>query len=624
MKQNQHARLLAFALVVCLVPAGGVAGSVRAARAENETLFRLGARTGQFQVWGRGADTRFYFSKWLPALFERTLVVDEMNAAGGRLEWIFTGDRGGFTVVIDDNGVGFYQRYYDSPGFSAVAQKSLRHPEWRTPRKSLAPEETPRSVSVLFDHKLRVVVRVDGREVLAEECSFDVTRQQLRLTGGDKERQQVTGRMAAPSAQAVEVVVDPSRTHQRMIGFGGIATPTAYAQLSETGQQRWWELLCEYNLLVQREYPNGLRLNEAMDNWDRLVDATPHYYGDNFPNGEISDFDYIKQLRRLGGQVWFEFWGLPPWVGKDSDKYAEAMVRYCQVSRDKAGAPPEIVGVQNEVRQTPQMWHAMTQALRTKLDEAGFGSVQIHMSDSGTLAGGIERAQAFRSSRQTWDTIDYAATHMYDYQSFFGKPDEYDARLLRWKELTDGKPFLSTELCVNNAKYQWPSYRLALTMGQLYHKNLVLGDAAAICYCWTLLNVVQPSYGWTRSLCVPDPADGFVPVASSHQLRVFGAFSRRIRAGMQRVAVRCDDHDVLVSAYAGSPASATAVLLNRSTAPKRVKVKWPGVAFAAREVVGPYQANEVVPLRPGGAGEVLLAPGEIVTLTNVPLGRFSR
>ncbi len=27
----------------------------------------------------------------------------------------------------------------------------------------------------------------------------------------------------------------------------------------------------------------GARLNPAMDNWDRLEDATPHYYGDNFP-----------------------------------------------------------------------------------------------------------------------------------------------------------------------------------------------------------------------------------------------------------------------------------------------------------------------------------------------------
>ncbi|MFZ2148085.1 MAG: hypothetical protein WAV28_12770 [Sedimentisphaerales bacterium] len=32
-----------------------------------------------------------------------------------------------------------------------------------------------------------------------------------------------------------------------------------------------------------------------------------------------------------------------------------------------------------------------------------------------------------------------------------------------------GKPFLSTELCINNDKYQWATYRVALTMGQLYH-----------------------------------------------------------------------------------------------------------------------------------------------------------
>ncbi len=69
-------------------------------------------------------------------------------------------------------------------------------------------------------------------------------------------------------------------------------------------RRRWWELVCEYNLLIQREYPNGRRLNPDMGNWDRLSDATRHFYGDNFPNGEISDFDYLRTIRRLGGQVW--------------------------------------------------------------------------------------------------------------------------------------------------------------------------------------------------------------------------------------------------------------------------------------------------------------------------------
>jgi hypothetical protein len=104
-----------------------------------------------------------------------------------------------------------------------------------------------------------------------------------------------------------------------------------------------------------------------------------------------------------------------------------------------------------------------------------------------------------------------------DYQNFFTNPDGFDSLLTQWKELAGDKPFLSTELCINNDKYQWPAYRVALTMGQLYHKNLVLADASAVCYCWTLLNVVQPSFGWTRTLTVPDRGHGFVPVAPSHR-----------------------------------------------------------------------------------------------------------
>jgi len=50
-------------------------------------------------------------------------------------------------------------------------------------------------------------------------------------------------------------------------------------------------------------------------------------------------------------------------------------------------------------------------------------------------------------------------------------------------------------------------------MGQFYHKLLTVLDACGAMYCWTLLNVSQPSYGWTRTLMVPDPEHGFMPVA---------------------------------------------------------------------------------------------------------------
>jgi O-glycosyl hydrolase len=582
------------------------------------TAFELGEGKGQFYSWGRGRDFRFFFDEFLPALFERTIVLDEFGA-GSELQWIFTGEHGGFTLTIDANHINLSQRFYDSAVFSRISKDDTRHPEWSAPVAKAAYQEPLRAVTVTMDYKLGLSVVLNGREVLQENCLLDVSQHQLRLTGG---KGNVSGTMLRPNPEPAVVSINPTVRHQTMMGFGGIATPTAYAQLSPEGKQQWWKLLREYNLLIQREYPIGTRLNQQMDNWDVLADATPHYYGDNFPNGEISDFAYIKELRRLGGKVWFEFWALPPWVDNDAEKYAEAIVSYCQISKERAGAPPDIVGIQNEVDQSASMFHKMTLTLRRRLDQAGLSSIRIHMSDSGSVSGGIKRAEKFRSSEATWAAIDYSATHMYDYQSFFNNPDRFDPRLMQWKELTGDKPFLSTELCINNDKYQWPTYRIALTMGQLYHKNLVLADAVAICYCWTLLNVVQPSYGWTRSLFVPDREHGFVPAASSHQLWVFGAYSRRIREGMVRIEAETEAEDLLVSAFAADDNVGTVVLLNRSTKPRRVRVRWPDVTFAEVELVDPYHENDVrkaPAARADGISEITVEPGAVITLTNVLL-----
>jgi hypothetical protein len=389
-------------------------------------------------AWGRGKDTRWFFPEFLPALFERKLVLEDGKLEGGQLEWIFTGERGGFTVTIDAAEIGLFQRFYDSPGFNAVTGQTPRHPQWQTPPQSAKHDGMPCEIAVVLDHKLGALrrrARGSGRSA----CSMSADT--LRLTGKNVENLRVVGQLVAPPTQTAQITVDAAQIHQKMIGFGGITIPTVYAQLSPQGKQRWWELLCEYNLLIQREYPIGNRLNETMNNWDTLADATPHYYGDNFPNGEVSDFDYLRKLRSLGGNVWFEFWALPPWVGGDVERYAAAVVEYCRVSRDKAGAPPDVVGVQNEVKQTAEKWHAMTLALQRKLDEAGFRSVRIHMSDSGSLADGIERAGAFHQSQQVWNAIDYSASHMYDYQGFFTNPDG-STRLRRWKEVTgDALPF---------------------------------------------------------------------------------------------------------------------------------------------------------------------------------------
>jgi hypothetical protein len=430
-----------------------------------------------------------------------------------------------------------------------------------------------------------------------------------------------------PAIDSATVRVDASARFQQMLGFGGTTTPPAYAELSPEGKRVWWRKLAEYNLLLHREYPTGALLNPEMTNWDRPADASPHYYGDNFPNCETSDFDYMRRVRRLGGKVIFEFWELPVWArlrdsaGKltelpDLDAYAQAMVRYCQVSREKTGSAPEIVGIQNEVQQPPEVWQQMTLALRQALDRAGFGAVKIHMHNPPFVSGGIAAAKAFREKDAVWKAIDYATSNMYDYQDFFYDPDGFDARLREMKEAIGGKPFLAAELCVNNSAFQTRTYRTAFAMGQLYHKVLTMLDTCGIMYCWTLLNVVQPSYGWTRTLMAPDPEHGFVPAATSHQLRVFGAYSRRIRAGMTRLQAASSNPRLLATAFSGNAGARTLVMLNRSAAAQRVTVTWPGEPFRFMEVVSPQQENAV---EPAARGEVTVPPGAIVTLTNVEL-----
>lgn len=591
------------------------------------------------EVWGRGNEPpRIYFDEFLPALFERTLTLNTCELGDAALEWIFTGPRGGITVRLAGDTVTLFQRFYDSFAFNTWNDGKLqaaRHPEtvWR--EKSVTYRGTLQAISLIRDHKLGLALALNGQRVVDLTCSLDLSRHQLR---GTSPAIRLDGRLAMPEPVSARVTIDEEKQHQTMIGFGGITTPAAYAQLSPEGRRRWWKLISEYNLLIQREYPIGQRLDPDMDNWDDLADATPHYYGDNFPNGEICDFAYIRTLRKLNGMVLFEFWRLPPWArtdwtdadGKthkdvaDIEPYVEAMVDYCRTSRRKAGAPPDVVGIQNERHQPTPIWHEMTLALRRGLDEAGFENVRIHMSDSGGLGGGINRLKAFQESEEVWQTIDFAATHMYDYQSYFTRPDAFDPHLREWKRLAGDKPFLSTELCINSPVYQRDNYALALAMGQLYHKNLTITDAAAICYCWTLLNVVQPSYGATRSLFVVDRQDGFTPAASSHQLRVFGAFSRRIHETMRRVSADADHADLLVSAYTGRP-GASLVLLNRSNSPIDASIEWPGFKPRFIETTDPYHTNRAAQAAPSATDNsrrIRIDPGAIVTLSDVELLRL--
>jgi O-glycosyl hydrolase len=594
--------------------------------------FRFDASPDKVQSgnWRVAGLPRTYFRETLPALFERTLVIDQLRTRAGALNWLFTGELGGFTVRAEQSQVRVFQRYYDSFALGDPAAPT-RHPERITIESAVAYQGNLRAITVRLDAKLGLSVLLNGEAVVRQHCLLDVSRHQLAWVGNEGT---ASGYLLPVQTADATIEVNASQSRQTMLGFGGITSPAAYAQLSPEGKRRWWSLVAEYNLLLHREYPMGARLNPEMNNWDRLEEATPHYYGDNFPNGEISDFTYIRNIRRLGGKVLFEFWALPAWARRDRtdaqgqfhsgvadpEPYARAMVRYCQVARERAGSAPDVVGIQNEVPQPPEIWRQMTLSLRDALDRAGFKTVKIHMRDDGRLASGIECARAFRESETVWKAIDYAAVHLYDYQKFFYDPDAFDALLGQWREVTGDKPFLSTELSVNSNEFQIRSYRLALSMGQLYHKNLTLANASAILYCWLLLNVEQPSYGWTRSLFVPEQTDGSIPRQSSYQARVFGAYSRRVRAGMVRVDARPSNPDLLVTAFAGAGGARTLVLLNRSLQPQIVRVQWQGKPFRFLEEASPYAQNSVT--SPASSTEVTVKPGAIATLSTEELGHI--
>jgi len=580
--------------------------------------------------WSRPDEiARTYFHEELPALFKRTLALGGDVPARGKLSWMFTGPHAGFTVELTSSKVRLVERYYDSTGLYSgqgnYPEKIVRDEEQQYTGHAL-------QLTVVMDAHLSVQVLVNGKEVLRQACVFDVTRHQLIFAGPRTEHLVVEGALLAMPAEQASIAVDEHAVHQTMIGFGGSPSIPAYAELSEVGKKQYWELLRRYNLLLDREYPMGTELKPDLSNLEDMKDATPHYYGDNFPNSEVSSFDYSKHALALGGEVIYEMWALPKWAiqqrtadskplidvwGKpvknvaNPEEYARIVVRYCQLAKERTGSAPAIVGIENEVEQPTEVFTAMALTLRRELDKAGFQSVKIHMADASYMYLGIERARALQKDASGWAAIDFAAAHEYDYQEFLSNPDMYDERLRAMNTADAGKPFLATEICVNDPHFQEPSYRIAFNVAQLYEKNLTELDAEALMYCWTLLDVEQPSFGGSRSLLVPDRTKGWAPVASSYELRALGAFSRHVMKGMRRVEAKTANPDLLTAAFEDG-AKASLIVLNRSTVPEKLDVQWAGRRWSEIERTSLYSENETSTSVPA---EIIVQPGEIVTLS---------
>jgi hypothetical protein len=243
--------------------------------------------------------------------------------------------------------------------------------------------------------------------------------------------------------------------------------------------------------------------------------------------------------------------------------------------------------------------------------------VKIQMPDAPFTASGIEFANTLKSDGEAWSEIDFAASHEYNFQNYITDMDAFDDQLKALRKANGDKPFLATEIGVNSTRLQIASYRVAFNVGQLYHKNMTLLDSIGLGYCWLILDVEQPNFGATRSLLVPDRYHEDIPVASSYQLRVLGAFSRHLQEGMVRVDAVSTNPDLLVTAYESNEKTRTVIAANRSTSPQTMILSWPGTTWKELERVSQYAENaeETVP------DKIVVQPGEIVTLSTMALAR---
>jgi O-glycosyl hydrolase len=579
--------------------------------------------------WSRPDEiARKYFHENLTALFERTLTFDAALPQRTTLRWIFTGPRAGLTIELTSNKVRIMERYYDS---MALYEGQGNFPEKTTFTDERQFTGDARSLTVIADAHLAVRVQVNGQQILEAPLLFDLTRHQLMLVASRTAHLIVSGSLVKPDLKNSTITIDASQVHQTMLGFGGSPSSAAYAELSDEGKRAYWQILKRYNLLLSREYPMGTELKPDLSNLENLADATPHYYGDNFPNSELSNFDYSRHVFDLGGSIIYELWALPSWATvpnngphatdtwnkpikrvANPEEYARLIVTYCKKAQAATGSAPAIVGIENEVDQPPEVFSAMALTLRRELDKAGFTATKIHMADASFMFLGIDRTTELRKNPEAWKAIDYSAVHEYDYQEFLANPDLYDARMKQMHAAADGKPFLATEICINDPHYQEPSYRIAFAVAQLYHKNLTELDAIALMYCWLLLDVEQPTFAGSRSLLAPDRSRGWVPVPTSYQLRLIGAFSRHIVKGMQRIGVETGDPDLLATAFADGQHE-TLVVINRSDTARKLTVEGAARPWVEIERTGLEEENAISSV----PAEVAVEPGEIVVLSTI-------
>lgn len=540
------------------------------------------------RIWGReNQPLPVFFAEYLPAFFSRTLIFKELHLASPAwLQWKLTGPEASLVIQCRVREIIAFLEYHDSAGlapeaesFAASIWDGSKHPTRRKFERRIQLAELPAAITVEVDRSLNATIRWGAPDFIRFPCTCDLLRHQLNLIGEGK----LAASLEAPATRAVVVEVDPDRHYQTIRGFGGIMSAPAWRQLSPTGKKDWLKLIVENNWLIQREYPTGGELNPAMDNWDSEASALPHYYGDNFPNGESSDFSYNAEIQKLGGEVWFEFWLYPPWVQPhkegtwaqqcregeyfrvNPEKFVEAVLAYCRTAVNRTGHPPAIVGIQNEMSPSAEDLALMVPLLRQRLDAEGFEQVAIHMANCSSLEEGFEFLRRVQADPKAWAAIDFLAVNQYDAQELVGNLEQYAAKLKRFRLLGEGRPVLSPEISLPQPRFQGHGYRLAAMMAELFHYNMVEFEATALCYCWTLLDTEQPNYEATRSLYGLAKTDDFTAQPKGRIARTFNAFSRSLPKGTVRIEARSSDPDLLVSAWQLPDLSTRLIAFNRGT-----------------------------------------------------------
>lgn len=158
-----------------------------------------------------GATVRFYPAEFLSAIFQRTLVIDEWPSddKGLGIQWIFTGPEGSFTVTLTETSVRLTQRYHNSYGLNEIVGNTVtpgHYPGRKWLDNSVEYRGQVHAVTIELDRLLDLVVRLNGAEVLRQECRFDVQQHQIAVFGGDRVRL-----LAPPPPRAVSVTIDPQK-----------------------------------------------------------------------------------------------------------------------------------------------------------------------------------------------------------------------------------------------------------------------------------------------------------------------------------------------------------------------------------------------------------------------------